>query len=233
MEPYLTQDASTTMAYLYTLLVSCRTLESRNIVRYRFQSTDASHRALYFEGNVVSLSSFGEFVRDSLRERQLFLDTYVLHGLTPDTPELYIPKPEDFSKIVDDPQNVTIGYNFVTEPKNDLQKYGDILFKRMLSHPEYKDSYSYVRDGKLELRTAAVYQWLDHAAESRDKFFSIIHLSSGQPRRAEEDAALALRNLPCGTRRGVEFEHGETTLITAYSKTSAVSLRTFSRDPPC
>jgi hypothetical protein len=181
--------------------------------------------SLSIGSTLVTLDGLRELVQNLLGEAGSFLKTEVLFGQQlAEMEELVLQQ----QHLVDDHRNIRPGYSFLDDPSNNLRRYRRCLHRAFVTSPAIADKFitsrsrRAIRDGgnnnnNIAYNKDACRAWLVKTGQFLDMLTTLIHISGGQPARAEELATLLIRNTK-DTHRGAYYMHNTIMLCTTYHK---------------
>lgn len=204
----------------------------------RIRYTTAMTGLLYWEGSTVvfrqvrfAVEAFSEMLHCLVGELARTMDSLVLlpASRTPATPATPAPATSDtgseslpgldWTRLYDDTGTDTIGYSFLTDPRNDwLASSRGWVVERILADPTAKADWLVERGGDLHFCPAAVADYLRRVGRFRSLLLAAVHFLGGQPARTTELLGLRYLNTAYGGRRNVFIQHGMVCLAFGYHK---------------
>jgi hypothetical protein len=178
------------------------------------------YTSLSIGGTLVTLDGLRELSQNLLDKAKSFLATEVLLDQRLEEMDELVLQQQHF---VDDHRNGDPGYTFLNDPKNKLQKYNRCLLQALLTSPSTVHQFianvrKVIEDGDdVEYNKNACLAWIAKTSKFLDILTTLIHISGGQPARAEELATLLICNTQ-HTTRGVYYMHNTIMLCTRYHK---------------
>ncbi len=125
-------------------------------------------------------------------------------------------------KIFDNLYCNEAGYSFLTDPKNNFRSVSDPFIQYLLSQCRqyFIDSCT---DGSIVWNSESVQNYLKAGEEFHEYLLTLLHVSSGQPLRAEEAKSLMLSRTGNSINRSVYWINGQVCLLQRYHKGSSKS----------
>jgi hypothetical protein len=117
-----------------------------------------------------------------------------------------------------------VGYSFFSDDANGFDKHRHVLLTAILSD---RLTAAALYDGSLGFQgwnEGKLKTFLHHSSTFLKCFFSLMHLTYGQPARAEELSELALQNTRDG-QRNIYWTYGTVMVLTRYHKSRSVNKR--------
>jgi len=178
---------------------------------------DDNHNRASINGKAVELVDIQDFVFDRLEAAKTILEKEVLLGH----------EFEEFgytsAKIVDILRNTRIDYSFIDSSDNGFVKFKDKLMETLLNDPLIKSQFiKAVRGGRIEWNKDGCKRWLKASRSFLEKLAVAIHITYGQPARAEELATVMIKNQLNGMR-GIYWSRGRIVIIIGYNKTRSTN----------
>lgn len=130
-------------------------------------------------GLPLSLSGLRTLVLSTTIECQKILEDRLLLKLTTGTKDL-LQQP-----LVDELNNTTPGYSFITDTRNKLCPTQDALYRHVVASMD-THFHQGVLDGHISWRTTAMHDYLQHCHDFLTLLGPLIHLTYGSPARCEE-----------------------------------------------
>jgi hypothetical protein len=174
---------------------------------------DDDHNKASINGKAVELDDIKNFVHNRAEAVKTVLEKEVLLGHDF----------EDFgytsAKIMDVFRNPRIGYSFIDSEDNGFVKFKDELMEELLNDPLVKQQFvKRVRGGRVEWNKDGCKTWLNATRKFLETLSVAIHISYGQPARAEELATVMIKNQRYGLR-GIYWSRGRVLIVIGYNKT--------------
>lgn len=174
------------------------------------------------KGKSISLDDIGKTVKGLLARATGILRSEVLCGLDDPRIDKIVQGTGQERVLCDDLNSSHRGYSFLLDRDNEwlVQGCDEALIKHILCTPSLKTSFILddPNPGQVEWNRHRLKDWFESVAEFVSLLSSLIHITAGQPSRAEELACLLLCNTPDGTPRNVYLVHGVIMLLQVYHK---------------
>jgi superfamily II DNA helicase RecQ len=178
---------------------------------------DDDHNRASINGKAVELDDIKNFVQDRVKAAKTVLENEILLGH--DVKEFGYTS----AKIVDVSRNPRIGYSFIDSEDNDFVKSKDKLMEKLLDDPLTKPQFvKRVRGGRVEWNKDGCLRWLKTTQSFLEKMSVAIHITYGQPARAEELATVMIKNQLNGMR-GIYWSRGKVLIVIGYNKTRSMN----------
>lgn len=178
---------------------------------------DDEHNRASINGKAVELNDIQNFVQDRVEAAKTVLEKEILLGH--DFEEFGFTS----AKTVDVLRNTKIGYSFIDSEDNGFIKFTDKLMKKLLDDPLSKPQFvKRVRGGRIEWNKDGCKRWLKTTRAFLEKMSVAIHITYGQPARAEELATVMIKNQVYGMR-GIYWSRGRVLIVIGYNKTRSTN----------
>jgi len=178
---------------------------------------DDDHNKASINGKAVELDDIKEFVHDRIEAAKAVLEKEIL--LSHEFEEFGYTS----AKIIDILRNTQIGYSFIDSGDNGFVKFQDKLMETLLNDRLIKSQFvKIIRDGRIEWNKDGCKRWLKATRSFLEKMTMAIHISYGQPARAEELATVMIKNQLNGMR-GIYWSRGRLMIIIGYNKTRSTN----------
>jgi hypothetical protein len=117
-----------------------------------------------------------------------------------------------------------VGYSFFSDDANGFDKHRHVLLTAILSDRLTAAAFYDVSGGFQGWNEGKLKSFLQHSSTFLKCFFSLMHLTYGQPARAEELTELALQNTRDG-QRNIYWTYDTVMVLTRYHKSRSVNKR--------
>ena len=215
--PFMIVKQVTPLAAIFAIAIATGGRNSQADGMPMVQYTSLARTTMVVKDGYVSIHDLGDTVRGCLKEFSNIVYNSVTFGLNMDD-ELF-GYCRDLSKIKDDPQCFTPGYSFLSDDRNDLHLYADVLLERLFGNAVLGPRFALdTAKGKV-IRAGVCREWLRNANKAAQWVLIAMHIAGGQPQRGTEIACLNRVNCPGGSGRGSMIQYGLFTVIAAYNKT--------------
>ena len=196
-------------------------LISNQVGMPRVYWNDTHGEELVLDGISITMTSFSLFYQALFSETEKILHDEVLLGLP-------IPPGLQVEHITDCLSDCSVGYSFISDPRNSFTTFRKVLLDHILS-PIHKDRYLFhglFIQGKSppwNRGKGGIDSWLKSSERCIGNLFALLHYGS-QPARGTELSTLKWLNT-VDQRRSVYWFQGFINIITMYNKTQTNSER--------
>ncbi|TMC19467.1 MAG: hypothetical protein E6J34_15325, partial [Chloroflexi bacterium] len=178
---------------------------------------DDDHRKASINGKAVELEDIGKFVFERLKAAKIILEKEVMFGH--DFEEFGFTS----AKVMDALRNRKIKYSFIDNAENGFVKFKDKLFQTLLNDPLIGPQFvKHVRGGRVEWNKDGCMRWLKRTKAFLETMMVVIHISYGQPARAEELGTVMIKN-HINAMRGIYWSRGQVMMAISYNKTRSTN----------
>jgi hypothetical protein len=187
----------------------------------------SNHSAMEYDGIPVSIPKLCATASTLVGKARTILRDDLLFGLV--NPSRYVSLPartqidlrDDISSAH---EGRAVGYSFFSDKTNGFSKHRHVLLKAILSNSLTANS---LRDGSDDFQGWSeihLKKFLQDTSRFLKCFFTLTHLTYGQPARAEELTELLLQNTREG-QRNFYWSYDTVMLLTRYHKNRSVNRR--------
>lgn len=127
----------------------------------------------------------------------------------------------DLRELVDDITDSTVGYSFVTDPRNNLRGGRERMLGRLKASPQWRALFRTV-DGRLEPKAKAWREYLMKDDEYKGLMSLAVHIAGGGPARGRELLGIRHTNAAQNMRNAF-ITDGQVMVVTAYHKSQAIT----------
>src|SRR5436305_4326966 len=119
--------------------------------------------------------------------------------------------------------NRKIKYSFIDNAENGFVEFKDKLFQTLLNDPLIGPQFvKHVRGGRVEWNKDGCMRWLKRTKAFLETMMVVIHISYGQPARAEELGTVMIKN-HINAMRGIYWSRGQVMMAISYNKTRSTN----------
>lgn len=173
---------------------------------------DDDYQKASINGKAVTFEDIKKFVFDRLEAAKITLEREVLFGHT------FEELGYKCGNIRDPLRHRKIGYSFIESRENGFVKFKNKLLEVLLEDPLVRPFFiRSVRGGKIEWNKDGCKKWLKRTKAFLEAMVPVIHITYGQPSRAEELGGTMIKNR-INAMRSVYFSRRLVMLAGGYSK---------------
>lgn len=179
-----------------------------------FYWTDDACRTLASGQNAfsISLEHLAHMVDQLTRDACDVMTTKLLYGFDLSEFDQLISGP-----LFDNLHDNKPGYSFINNPKNNFRFVSDKFIRYMMS--TCRDYFiDRIDSGHIVWNSGSVHKYLKACDEFHEHFLTIVHLTSGQPLRAEEAKSLMLSRTSTSIHRSIYWINGRICMVQRYHK---------------
>ena len=187
------------MAFIYNAHCLLRSVRTDEVTASLYHPGDKDGRAITYNGTHIRLSQIQRMHDEEHARYEAYIKKEIFFG--EDIPASLIPTTE-IEDIYDSANNVTPGYCFLDDPRNEYKNFRSAYGQWLLSDKERADRFVFMHDGKLVWKPAAAIDLLRRMETARKILApGVAHSTLFQVRGAEFSRILlrnstgALRNL--------------------------------------
>ena len=174
---------------------------------------DDDHIKASINGKAVELDDIKRFTFNRVEAAKTLLEKEILFG------HEFEKFGRTDAKTVDILQNTKIGYSFIDSKDNGFVTFKDKLMEKLLNDPLIKGQFiKRVRGRRIEWNKDGCKRWLNATRGFLEKRAVAIHITYGQPARAEELATVKIKN-QLNEMRGIYWSRGKVMIVIGYNKT--------------
>ncbi len=129
----------------------------------------------------------------------------------------------EYTIIKEDLSIHDVGYSFLSDPRNPFLDCRNKLGTAVLGNPTLKQRFTYVANGRIEWKMAAVATWLAKYAELNQLHLLRCEMLNGGPSRGTELTAMIYCTTPTRPIRNLSILGSYLVMLSTYSKTQAIS----------
>ena len=172
-------------------------------------------QTLIYQGQRLLLSELRRFVNELCGLAESLLYNRLLFSSDQDQ-HLHV----DLKQLVDDMNETSTGYSFVSDSRNRLDGGRERMMKRLAASSEAK-SFILIRAGSVEVQPEAWRKYRLHLQQFLATLFILIH-TDDVPARGVEILPIRCENAP-EAPRNVFVHDGQVMIVTAYHKSQAIT----------
>ena len=172
-------------------------------------------QALIYQGQRLSLSHLRRFVDEICTAAEELLYCELMFLSSPAEAHSF-----DLRALVDDMNEMAVGYSFVTDPRNRLGGGRERMLKRLTASPEAK-SLLRVRNGQMEVQPEEWRKYRLKLQRLLGLVFILAH-TDDVPGRGVETVPIRHVNVPQNPRN-IFIHDGQVVIVTGYHKSQAIT----------